>query len=132
MLTQVLTPVPKYKLNFCISYTSMSIRLPHLCQEYHSHCVTTANDRVGWEGWRWLIYVGVWEEGEGVGITLFLLFVLLLCCCWLLFHDWCMMVVVFVSLFLFAFFVSGPFNYMLLVQRNCCVCSVKLFQKSSF
>ena len=29
---------------FIIPYTSASITLPHLCQEYHEHCVVTAND----------------------------------------------------------------------------------------
>ena len=32
----------------------------------------------------------------------------------------------------FAFFVSSPFNQVLLVHRNCCTCFVKLFQKSGF
>ena len=41
-----------------------------------------------------------------------------------------MIAVVSVSLFLFFFFVSGPFNWELLEHRNCCVCHVKLFKKS--
>ena len=35
---------------FIIHYTSTSIRLPHLCQGYHDHCVVTANDGE-WESW---------------------------------------------------------------------------------
>ena len=33
----------------------------------------------------------------------------------------------FVFVLLFIFFFYGPFNYEILLQRNCCVCCVKLF-----
>ena len=39
-------------------YTSMTIRLPHICQEYHDHCVVTTYDGK-WEAWSCLIYVTV-------------------------------------------------------------------------
>ena len=37
-----------------------------------------------------------------------------------------MVVMLFLCIF-FIFFVSGPFNYELLMQRNCCVCCIKRF-----
>ena len=36
-----------------IPYTSMIIRLPHICQGYHDHCVVTTYDG-GWEAWELL------------------------------------------------------------------------------
>ena len=48
-----------------IPYTSTSIKLPHLCQGYHSHCIATSSDG-GWEGWGCFIYVRFWV-GARVG-----------------------------------------------------------------
>ena len=60
MLTQGPTPDPKCK--FIIS--SFLIRLSHLCQEYHAHCVVIADG--GGMGWVGLVdlYYGV---GGGTG-----------------------------------------------------------------
>ena len=74
-----------------IPYTSTSIKLPHLCQGYHSHCIVTSSDggmgRLG--GGSYML--GFWR-GQTVGIIFFLFFVLFLCCCYLVFHGWYMTV----------------------------------------
>ena len=89
MLTQV--------KHITIPTTTISIRLPHLCQWYYDHCVVTTNDG---RMTRWLgggiFYVSFgWQTR--VGIIFFLFFVLLLCCCYLFCHGWYMIVLVPVS-----------------------------------
>ena len=81
----------------------------------------------------WFIYVRVWVRGQGGGYHTFSIFcsvfvLLLIAFSWLV-HDtlFCLF-----HCFFFTFFVSGPFNQTLLVYGNCCVCFVKLFQKSGF
>ena len=54
---------------FIIPYTSTSIRLPHLCEGYHDHCSTTANDGKVGEG---VIYVKIMGGGTGGGYHIFL------------------------------------------------------------
>ena len=45
---------------YFISPYRMSIRLSHLCQGCHDHCVATANDKGNGKVERWFIYVRVW------------------------------------------------------------------------
>ena len=81
MLTQGPTPDPKCELNITSFLT-----LPHPL-----HCPICAKDIMvtvlllqvmgGWEGWGWFIYVRVWVGGQGVGIIVFLFFVLFWCGC---------------------------------------------------
>ena len=99
-------------------------------------CLLFTNDG-GWGGW-WVVdlYQDV-GRGQGVGTILQFLFhscPFVFCCltfsvslCWWLEHNGC-----YVCFFVFflIFFVSDPFIQELLGQRNCCVCCVKLFQKS--
>ena len=60
---------------------SISIRLPHLCQGDNDHCVVTTYDRwMGRLGSGSLMLVFGWGNG-GVGIIVFLIFVLFLCSC---------------------------------------------------
>ena len=65
---------------FIIPYTSISIRLPHLCQGYHDHCVVTAND-----GGMGRLKGGSFMLGFGCGdrewVSFFNFFVLFFCCC---------------------------------------------------
>ena len=82
MLTLGPTADTKYELNIIsfLTLTSTSITLPHLCLEYHGHCMllqVMGDRKVG----RWFIYVRIWVGGQGAGIIFFLLFVLYLCCC---------------------------------------------------
>ena len=51
-----------------IPYTFMSIRLPHLCEGYHDHCSTTANDGKvgggeGGGGGSFMLRFGWWDRG---------------------------------------------------------------------
>ena len=117
MLTQGLAPDPKCKLIiFNIRYTSTFIRLSHLYQEYHVHCIVITNDEDG-IGRGWLIYIRVWVGRQRVGIILWFLVLscaFVYCCltfsvplfCWLELDGCC------VCFFVFPFFlfVSGPFN----------------------
>ena len=81
MLTQGPAPGPKCELNVTLFLT-----LTHPL-----HCLICAKNikvtglllqvKGGWKGWRWFVYVRVSVGVQGVGIKLFLLFVLFLCCC---------------------------------------------------
>ena len=67
------SPDAKCRLNILsfLTYTSTSIRLPHLNHGYHDHWFVTANDGKGWKGsWcaRGLIDVRACIRGLGVGI----------------------------------------------------------------
>ena len=71
--------IPNGNSQYIIPYISISIRLPHLCQGDNDHCVVTTYDR--WMGRLEsgsLMLVFGWGNG-GVGIRVFLIFVLLLC-----------------------------------------------------
>lgn len=130
MLTQWPPRDPKCKLN--VSFLTFPHPLDCLvCTKYIIIIVLLPEMMRGWDGWWWFIYVWVWVEDRGWVSYFFLFFVQFLCCCSLFFYGWHMIVVVSVSLFFFCF-VSCPFNQALLVHRNCCVCFVKLFQKSGF
>ena len=52
---------------FIIPYTSVLIRLSHLYQGFHVHCIAITHDGDGiGDGRRWLIYIKVWVGEQGV------------------------------------------------------------------
>ena len=77
----------------------------------------------------WLLSVRFLVVEQGVGIKLLFFFVLFFSCFQLFFYNWELWLLCLFLCFLFAFFISSAFNKMLLVHRNSCVFSVKLFQK---
>ena len=129
MLTQGSAPDPKCDLNITSFLT-----LPH-----SSHCPICAKDIMVTD---LLLQVMGRQEGRGVvhlsqglgrgtggGYHVFSIFcsvfvLLLIALSWLV-HDslFCLFQCSF-----FPFFLSGPFNQVLLVHGSCCVCFVKLFQ----
>ena len=79
MLTQGPARDPKCELNI----TFLALPDPLHCPICAKDIMVTVLLQVmcGWEGWGWFIYVRVWVGGQGVGIIVFLFFVLFLCCC---------------------------------------------------
>ena len=112
-----------------IPYTSTSITLLHLCQEYHDHyIVISSNGRMGRLGGGSFMLGFGWGTVCGYHIfSIFFFFMLLVIVLSWLVHDGLLCLF---NCSFFAFFVCDPFNKALLVHGNCCVCCVKLFEKS--
>ena len=137
MLTEESAQDPKCELNISSFLTLPCLLDCLICTKNAMSIVITNDEGMGQVRRIYLyedVYVGTWREID----VQFLVFsyALVFCsfmssvplfrqlepdgCCACFFFFVC----------LFVFFLSGPLNQELLVHRNCCVCCVKLFQKS--
>ena len=121
---------------FVFPYTSMFIGLSHLYQKCHVHCYYKWwGDGIGEKDlfiWGCVCGYLAWDRLIVFGFFLCfgILFVHVLSPFIQVTGAWWLLCLFLFFVCLFVFFLSGPLNQELLVHRNCCVCCVKLFQKS--
>ena len=128
MKTQGPPPHPKCKCNISSFFTFPHLSSCLICVKEIMINVVLLQMMGGWEGLgvaHSCLRFGQGKRGWVPYFYTFCLFFLLLIALSSLVHDSCC---VFLCFF-FAFFVSAPFNQVLLVRRNCCVCFLNFFSK---